>query len=457
MAMKRFERNGVLVWLGMMIGTLGLIPDAAQAACREWDLNGAWKFNQSNGTPAQFELQQSGREIRGRASYVELGPEGGQDIVWFGTLDGSIDGDRFQFTVYWDVGNSVGIYNGVIEPDGAMGGGARDRNHPDTYATWSSERNASCRLGFDRLSAGGLSSAPTAVTPRGADGKPAVALGRVKSAAPVTACQRWNVSAWTGISQTNTYLTMGTKLKQEGTNFSGNAKYLHEEGTGNSSSRVDGSIQGAVSGNTINFTADWNNSTTGVYTGVINPAGRAEGTSYQQGNPSERADWSALDLATCDVSSVDETKASEKPGLLLGRVKTTGPTPSICDAARSARARNSPAAPGLEARCLKLGETTNMPVSNLVDQDELDRLAAVGSAVARTDYSVGSMRRSSSDPAWRFGFDVGTALFGDPALGGQGKNSQDAMSINIRASLGAVAQLGFDESVTFHLSRNYGP
>ncbi|MCX7041477.1 MAG: hypothetical protein NT117_02050 [Gammaproteobacteria bacterium] len=420
-------------------------------------MNGAWKFNQSNGTPAQFELQQSGREIRGTARYVEVGPEGGQDIAWIGTLDGSIDGDRFQFTVYWDIGNSVGIYNGVIKPDGAMAGGTRDRNHPDTYATWSSERSASCRLGFDRLSAGGLSSAPTAGTPRGADGKPAVALGRVKPVAPVNACQRWNVSAWTGISQTNTHMTMWTKLKQEGTNFRGDAMYLHEEGTGNSSSRIDGSIQGGVSGNAINFTANWNNSTTGIYTGSINSAGRAEGTSYQQGNPSERADWSALDLATCDATSLDEANASEKSGLFLGRVRTTGPAPPICDAARSARARNSPAAPGLEARCLKLGETTNMPVSNLVDQAELDRLAAVGSAVARTDYSVGNMRRSSSDPAWRFGFDVGTALFGDPALGGQGVAAVTTESQNIRASLDPASQPGFDESANFHFTRNYGP
>lgn len=49
--------------------------------------------------------------------------------------------------------------------------------------------------------------------------------------------------------------------------------------------------------------------------------------------------------------------AGEKPGKVLGRVKvpgTTTPTSpqSICDRARSARERNSPAAPGLEAQCL---------------------------------------------------------------------------------------------------------
>ena len=50
--------------------------------------------------------------------------------------------------------------------------------------------------------------------------------------------------------------------------------------------------------------------------------------------------------------------------LALGRVKLppTGASPprSICDAARDARARNSPAAPGLEARCRAAGELSNI-------------------------------------------------------------------------------------------------
>jgi hypothetical protein len=39
------------------------------------------------------------------------------------------------------------------------------------------------------------------------------------------------------------------------------------------------------------------------------------------------------------------------PTVAFERVKTTGPMPAICDAAASARARNSPAAPSLEKQC----------------------------------------------------------------------------------------------------------
>jgi hypothetical protein len=50
-----------------------------------------------------------------------------------------------------------------------------------------------------------------------------------------------------------------------------------------------------------------------------------------------------------------EKKAPPSPaGKTLGRVNTSltpGPQHSICDAARDARARNSPAAPNLEAQC----------------------------------------------------------------------------------------------------------
>ena len=48
-----------------------------------------------------------------------------------------------------------------------------------------------------------------------------------------------------------------------------------------------------------------------------------------------------------------EPSVADGPVKAIGRVKGAAPTPSIpiCEAARQARARNSPAAPGLEAQC----------------------------------------------------------------------------------------------------------
>jgi hypothetical protein len=55
-----------------------------------------------------------------------------------------------------------------------------------------------------------------------------------------------------------------------------------------------------------------------------------------------------------------EAEAAQLPAKSLGRVPTSspptpGPQRSICDAARDARARNSPAAPNLEAQCRASG------------------------------------------------------------------------------------------------------
>ncbi len=54
-------------------------------------------------------------------------------------------------------------------------------------------------------------------------------------------------------------------------------------------------------------------------------------------------DHSAAEAAILSVQTA--------PTVAFARVKTTGPMPAICDAAASARARNSPAAPGLERQC----------------------------------------------------------------------------------------------------------
>ena len=93
----------------------------------------------------------------------------------------------------------------------------------------------------------------------------------------------------------------------------------------------------------------------------------------------------------------------------------------------------------------------------MVDRAELDQLAALGHSIASQDAALGSLRRSNADLAYRYGFDVATALFGDPAMGAQGNTVLGPGSLNIRASLDAAGQLGFDDSKTYHFSRSYGP
>jgi hypothetical protein len=115
---------------------------------------------------------------------------------------------------------------------------------------------------------------------------------------------------------------------------------------------------------------------------------------------------------------------------------TPSPPKPICESARETRARNSPAAPGLEESCRAA-------------------LAAKGAAIANEDPVVAEARNAEPDALYRQGFDIATAIFGDPALGAQGNTQTGPGSLGIRNTLNAVGQRGFNASVKLHLSRKY--
>jgi hypothetical protein len=115
---------------------------------------------------------------------------------------------------------------------------------------------------------------------------------------------------------------------------------------------------------------------------------------------------------------------------------TPNPPRSICESARETRARNNPAAPGLEAQCRA-------------------DLAAKGAAITNEDPIVAEARNAESDEFYRLGFDIATAIFGNPALGAQGNTATGPGSLGIRNTLNAAGQRGFDDSVKLHLKRNY--
>jgi hypothetical protein len=112
----------------------------------------------------------------------------------------------------------------------------------------------------------------------------------------------------------------------------------------------------------------------------------------------------------------------------------TSPSRPICDVAQVARARSSPAAPGLEKSCRA-------------------ELAAKGLAIAQVDPIVAAARIAESDNLYREGFDIATGIFGDPALGAWGRTETGPGSLGIRAQLTPAGQKGFNASVAFHLNR----
>ncbi len=142
--------------------------------------------------------------------------------------------------------------------------------------------------------------------------------------------------------------------------------------------------------------------------------------------------------------------AQSPPPLQLGRAAPADPNApamSLCDAARGARQRNSPAAPGLERQCLAGG--------GFIDDEATNALAATGASIAAQDADVAKARGADADVLFGRGFDIASGLFGDPALGAAGNTLMGPGSLKIRNVLSQAGQRGFDASVRFHLARNY--
>ena len=79
----------------------------------------------------------------------------------------------------------------------------------------------------------------------------------------------------------------------------------------------------------------------------------------------------------------------------------------------------------------------------------------IKSGIAETDTELSDARSVESDTKYKQGFDIATAIFGDPAKGAQGNTALGPGSLGIRGTLDAVGQRGFDASVKIHLSRKY--
>jgi hypothetical protein len=130
----------------------------------------------------------------------------------------------------------------------------------------------------------------------------------------------------------------------------------------------------------------------------------------------------------------------------LGRVNTdpSAPRPqrSICDTAVDARARNSPAAPNLEAQCQAAGGIYKLRPSDY----DFELVRAKGEARAAGDPSAASVRNSLYD-APRRGFDIGLGAWADQTAPGPGKQRYHDF-------LNFAEQQGFDLAAAYALSRN---
>ena len=100
-------------------------------------------------------------------------------------------------------------------------------------------------------------------------------------------------------------------------------------------------------------------------------------------------------------------------------------------------------------------EGFKVATSFVMDRNRNAQSAATGAAMADSDPLVAKARTSDPDVRYWLGFDIASALFGDPALGSEGSKSTGPGSERIQAGLSAPAQRGFIASTKFHLGRSY--
>ena len=93
--------------------------------------------------------------------------------------------------------------------------------------------------------------------------------------------------------------------------------------------------------------------------------------------------------------------------------------------------------------------------SYLFDRNRYAPRAELGAGIAAVDASLEPERMREPDARYWLGFDIATAIFGDPAQGAQGNRAPGPGSMGIRNSLSAPAQRGFDASMKLHLGRSY--
>lgn len=291
------------------------------------------------------------------------------------------------------------------------------------------------------------------------------------------ACQQWNVGGdWTLIQSNDTAASV--RLQQTGNQFSGQAQFGHwveddfflcDIGScGKDYVIHSGPAVGTVNGDAFELTIYWNSNAIGVYTGHIGPQGLIVGTSFDKNDPATTAQWHSDRVATCTptVAPAPVPAAPAAPTVrAMGRVHTDSATAaapvSVCEAAKTARARNSPAAPGLEQQCAaqKALLTTSSvdgvapataqakPAIPVLDEAWRVEHAARGEALVNLDPMALALRDQWQNAEKVRAFNIGMAVAeGQTALGPGKQAIHDALAVS--------EQRAFEMAVWYSIDRN---
>lgn len=190
-----------------------------------------------------------------------------------------------------------------------------------------------------------------------------IALAAAGFATPAWAqqpCQQWDARGnWTLIQSNQTAASV--TLEPAGDGYAGYASFGYWKdddfwgcsiaACGRDYIVTQGPAVGTLKGKDFELTIYWSDNSIGVYTGQVGPQGLIVGSAYDKNHPATAAQWHSDRVAKCLVAA-----PAPAASVGFGRIQVPAGTPAakprtLCEAAASARARNSPAAPGLERQC----------------------------------------------------------------------------------------------------------
>jgi len=161
-----------------------------------------------------------------------------------------------------------------------------------------------------------------------------------------------------------------------------------------------------------------------------------------------------------DLAVRGEALASADPrSASLREQQAEGPKRTGFDIGMAAAENQTAPGPGKDRirATLAAGEQAgfDVGVSFSLDRNRNAELAATGERIAGADPAAAAARERDPDGRYQLGFDIATAIFGDPALGAKGNTATGPGSLGIRDALSAASQRGFNDAVAYHLARTY--
>ena len=166
-------------------------------------------------------------------------------------------------------------------------------------------------------------------------------------AAAQAACAQWDVTGGGGgWSAVQSNVGPFFRLQQNQIVLQGTAELYYYS----PKKTVVAPVNGTIRGDSFDVTLVWPDGAVAGYTGKVGSDGQLRGVAFNRKNPGERVTWYSDVTFACLTAAPETPTGPLKP---LGRVTglPVAPPLPICKAAEVARARNSPAAPGLKAQC----------------------------------------------------------------------------------------------------------